>query len=265
MPGTKVFCFMLSMPERSAVDRLQSFRDFVTNVYHSTAIVLFCNRPVPVHQIDIDQYWSNALSLLSVTEIETANRFYRDINRRDYVFAHAILRLLLSMQCGVDSKEIRFATGKYGKPVLAFPANGVCFNLSYGDGLLVIALSESAVGLDIEKLRSDIDIIAISRRYFAAEEQSFMDAATIEEKRERFFWLWSRKEALIKAAGTGLDTLASFSTMGSFVIVHNEFGQVRNFFLYSFSPLREHSFAIAIQLFSVLIDSRHFIDDTNLP
>jgi 4'-phosphopantetheinyl transferase len=58
------------------------------------------------------------------------------------------------------------------------------------------------VGVDIQRLRDDLDVVAMSARYFTRPETSFVAAA---ERRAgqlaRFARLWARKEACVKASG----------------------------------------------------------------
>lgn len=251
--SAKVFYFLLGMRGRLAPNRILPFRDVVANAFHNaTGIASQYDESISADHIDIDSHWDEALSLLSFVEVESAKRFYRDTNRRAYVFAHAILRLLLAMRCDVDPKAIRFARGIYGKPILEYPSCGVHFNLSYGDGAFAIALSDIAVGMDIERLRGDIDVLAISRRYFVVDEQMFLEAATAEERLGRFFGLWTRKEALVKAAGTGLDAMGSFSVMEGLITAQDEFGQAGDFFIHTLDSVSGHAFALAVREFSAV-------------
>lgn len=85
--------------------------------------------------------------------------------------------------------------GPHGKPFLP---GGPHFSLSHSGRLAVLAVSEAAVGVDVEKPRPVSESVA--RRYFQPEEQSWM----AENPTDRFFRLWTRKEAVLKCCGRGL-------------------------------------------------------------
>jgi 4'-phosphopantetheinyl transferase len=60
------------------------------------------------------------------------------------------------------------------------------------------------VGVDVEQIRENFDHEAIARRFFSRQEQrQFAELAAAEKYRE-FFRCWTRKEAYIKAEGSGL-------------------------------------------------------------
>ena len=61
-----------------------------------------------------------------------------------------------------------------------------------------------ALGVDVEQLRDNFDHDAIARRFFSEEEQRQLAALAPPERYYGFFRCWTRKEAYIKAQGTGL-------------------------------------------------------------
>lgn len=93
-----------------------------------------------------------------------------------------------------------------GKPRLA---GGPEFSLSHSGERVLCALSDRAVGADIQQLRPYKP--ALARRFFTGEE-----AAWLEEQREQdmaFSLLWSLKESYVKFLGSGIAGahLASFT------------------------------------------------------
>jgi 4'-phosphopantetheinyl transferase len=66
------------------------------------------------------------------------------------------------------------------------------FSLSHSGEFTAVAVSETPVGLDIEKLRP-IDAAAVSRRFFGKEIAD----------RAAFFSEWTKREAAIKRDGYG--------------------------------------------------------------
>jgi len=87
-----------------------------------------------------------------------------------------------------------------GKPHCADPA-APFFNLSHGGEWVGVAFSSrQPVGLDVEDSMRRAQFPAIADRYYGPSEQ----ARVRERGREGFFEVWTRKEAVVKATGTGL-------------------------------------------------------------
>jgi 4'-phosphopantetheinyl transferase len=74
----------------------------------------------------------------------------------------------------------------------------------------VIGGSNQFLGIDIEQIKPGIDFINISKDYFSPKEQQlifFFDR--IVDQNQAFFEIWTRKEALLKAIGIGINTKLS--------------------------------------------------------
>ena len=95
--------------------------------------------------------------------------------------------------------------------------------------------------------RDDIDLEGIAQRFFTVDEQACLNSASPDEKKERFFYLWTRKEALVKAAGTGLDAITSVSVLDAMVKMADEFGVMGEYSLHTLSPPSGYSLALALQ------------------
>lgn len=134
-----------------------------------------------------------------------ADRYLRREDSMRCVAADALLRYAL----GTDRYTLE--TTENGKPFLRGRAD-FHFNLSHAGKWVVIAYGDSPVGVDVEELRTDTDLEAIARRFFAAGEQNAVREA--EDKRRRFFEIWTAKESWLKYLGTGLKKdLTSFSVL----------------------------------------------------
>jgi len=148
-----------------------------------------------------------ALAVLSRDERLRHSQFVFDRDRRDYAAAHALLRWSLSRYASVAPEAWQFRNGANGKPLIAGDSGvlPLAFNLSHTHGLVACAIAVHAdVGVDVESVTRAVDE-GVSRRFFAATEQAEIGrAATPRERAERFFELWTLKEAYIKAIGLGL-------------------------------------------------------------
>ena len=163
------------------------------------------------HQVDV---WRISLDLrsaavkslkstLSEEESQRAARFYFPEDRIRYIIAHSSLRNILSRYLNCNPDQLNFSTNEYGKPAL--DGHNLEFNLSHSGEFALIAMSgEQKVGVDVERIRSDIELESMARRFFSSNEVSELMTLPSEEREIGFFNCWTRKEAYIKAQGLGL-------------------------------------------------------------
>ena len=131
-----------------------------------------------------------------------ADRFHFDDDRNTWLFCHTLLRLVLASELGIKHSALKIIADKNNKPWL--DGNDLFFNISHTRDAFVFAVSSSSrVGIDIEKIKPAFDFRAIIRNFFSDEEARFI-MADPGRSRELFFLLWTRKEALLKALGTGI-------------------------------------------------------------
>ncbi|HEX5054965.1 MAG TPA: 4'-phosphopantetheinyl transferase superfamily protein [Gammaproteobacteria bacterium] len=77
-----------------------------------------------------------------------------------------------------------------------WPASGRDFNISHSECLLACALADDGqVGIDVEYIRPLNDAARMFEQILAPQEHPALDA--------EFFQYWTRKEAVIKAEGSG--------------------------------------------------------------
>lgn len=69
----------------------------------------------------------------------------------------------------------------------------------------MLALSSvGMVGVDVEQVRPIEDMDALVNRFFSRREKTAFQTVPKTEKPPAFFNLWTRKEAFLKAVGTGI-------------------------------------------------------------
>ena len=132
-----------------------------------------------------------------------------------FLGARVLVRTMLSQwDRTVAPSEWRFESGASGKPMVVAPqrASDVHFNVAHTNGLVVAAVSNVPVGVDVEDRRRDARIEKIARRFFAPEEADWVLALPERERRAAFFEVWVMKEAVVKSRGHALgDHLASLA------------------------------------------------------
>ncbi|HOD35365.1 MAG TPA: 4'-phosphopantetheinyl transferase superfamily protein [Syntrophales bacterium] len=144
---------------------------------------------------------------LSIDESMKAERFRFERDRNRFIAARGILRLILGGYLGIKPSTLQFYYEKNGKPRLknAFSNTDIRFNLSHSEGLaLYVFTCGHEVGVDIEYIREMPEMDLIAEQAFSERDRAPWGALPESEKRERFFNLWVRKEALLKATGDGL-------------------------------------------------------------
>jgi len=148
--------------------------------------------------------------LLSEDERVRAARFKVEEPRRSFIVSRGFLRTILAEALGCGPETIRFGEGEHGKPFLAgmHSESGIEFNVSHSGEVFLYAVSRGrTLGVDVEWKKEERAIEKLAHRYFApAEARSLLEEARPEERLDSFYRCWTRKEAYLKARGTGLTT-----------------------------------------------------------
>ena len=143
---------------------------------------------------------------LSESERARAEKIALASKRQEFVVARGLLRQMLSRVAGLTAAErgLEFQQDGRGKPGLA-GGGPIAFNLSHSQGLALAALTIGGnVGVDLEQIRPEGDWQALARRFFTAAESRAIDACSPARRARAFFACWTRKEAFVKAAGSGI-------------------------------------------------------------
>ena len=113
------------------------------------------------------------------------------------------LSRLLSLYTGQPEKSIQLAKSEHGKPFL--PDSDLQFNLSHSVDLALYAFARGRdVGVDVERESRKVKAIEIAERFFSESEREYLRQLPEEQLPVAFLRTWTRKEALLKALGTGI-------------------------------------------------------------
>jgi 4'-phosphopantetheinyl transferase len=160
---------------------------------------------------------------LAATERARAAGFVYWRDRRRFVARRTILRKILSRYLDCPSTDVRFIYHAQGKPALHPDGNAIPirFNLSQSRDLAVYAFSWREVGIDVEAIRRDIKAEDIATRLFSSSEVAQFRSTAPDQKTERFFLCWTRKESYVKGLGAGLSLpLNSFTVSLTAQLLH---------------------------------------------
>jgi 4'-phosphopantetheinyl transferase len=142
--------------------------------------------------------------VLDEDERRRGRRFVREDDRRRFVVAHAVTRVVLSRYLREPAGFLRFDKNAHGKPSLAAPGQSLQFSLAHSGELALIAVSDGrAVGVDIESERP-LEALDLARRFFSQSEHETLRSLPPDEQLAAFYRCWTRKESFIKALGVGL-------------------------------------------------------------
>ncbi len=164
---------------------------------------------VQVARIDFD--WrvslaSPAYAALSDAERARAARYLRHEDAVRSAATRVALRDVLGAALGVAPRDIEIVVDASGRPSLD-PAHraSLDFNVSHaGDHALIAWAGAGRVGVDIESCNRTTDWRALTAEVCAATEAAYLDGLPPAARAGAFMRVWSAKEALLKALGTGI-------------------------------------------------------------
>lgn len=149
-----------------------------------------CQQPQPYELL---------LECLNEDERELSLKYRRPQDQLRFVYGRWALRFWLGLILGQTPEEVVLKLGPYGKPML--PDNdGPHFNLSHAGNYILLGLHDTcAVGVDIEQAKLPVPL-EVMQGVFSLEEQRLCQEGRDVDK---FYALWTAKEAILKAWGTG--------------------------------------------------------------
>lgn len=161
-----------------------------------------------VWYLDLDALADAELTAcLSAIERARTERLRGERLRRRMGAARAALRHLVGAATGVEAAAVSLAHGPFGKPRLADAEAGVEFNLAHSGARALVALNATwPVGVDLEPLADADDLLEIAERVFSPAERAALADRPSAGQAAAFTRCWTRKEAYVKALGTGFGT-----------------------------------------------------------
>ncbi|MEV7510496.1 4'-phosphopantetheinyl transferase superfamily protein [Streptomyces sp. NPDC089922] len=155
---------------------------------------------------------SRHASVLDAAERARLAAFRAPAERDRYLVAHVAVRTLLGECLGIAPGAVRLTRepctdcgGPHGRPVVA-DATGVHFSLSHAGDLVAVAVAAVPVGVDVEELPPPAVVARTAPAALHPGELAALAALPEDERPAAFARCWTRKEAYLKATGTGLNT-----------------------------------------------------------
>jgi 4'-phosphopantetheinyl transferase len=142
--------------------------------------------------------------ILSDDEHEVARRFCWESDRIRYIVTRGTLRVILGTYLHRPPRSLRFEYGSGGKPAVqsSVPLH---FNVSHSHHRALVAVcGHSELGVDLERERPLPELATIISGVCSVCERASLATLAAENRLAVFYRCWTRKEAVLKAAGTGL-------------------------------------------------------------
>jgi len=166
--------------------------------------------------------------LLAPEEMVRADRLLDLHKKKQFIVTRTQLRKILGKYQKIEANQIKFQYNPHGKPALDESLHPtVEFNLSHSGHWGVLAvIAKFAIGIDLEKVDTEMLFSQLADRYFNADEKLQLAQYPPERQRRGFYRLWTQKEALLKLDGIGFQAKPSGESFfkmrnlyGSFVSV----------------------------------------------
>jgi 4'-phosphopantetheinyl transferase len=191
--------------------------------------------------------------ILSEDEKKKAAKFKFDIHREQSIISRGILRMLLGKYLKKHPHDLEFGYTEYDKPFLKSPSS-LQFNVSHSGNQAAFAFVQDVeIGVDIEKIKSDFDVMDIAQHFFSSYEIQSLQALPEKDRVAGFYRCWTRKESFIKAKGSGLSfPLTSFTVSlnveyAEILITEWDLRENDEWKLFSFRPFKGYIGALSVR------------------
>lgn len=160
-----------------------------------------------------DSEYEKWFSLMTKEKQERVSK-YKDIERRKCsVAGEKLVKEYIGNALNIVPESLEILTDINGKPYIKNCK--IHFNISHCENMLAYAFSDEEIGIDIERIRPIS--LNILKRFFSEEEQEYVlghtptqdDYKKCEntETLERFYRIFTLKEAICKKSGIGIKDL----------------------------------------------------------
>ncbi len=180
-----------------------------------------------------DSEFERGYAMMSEARKKAVLRYRGEKDRKRTVLGEMLARRGISEARGISERDIIFGRHDSGKP---FAKNvDIEFNISHSKDMVVCAVSDDKIGIDVEFIR-DMDMritkIACTERdkeyIFGCKDADIESIVPDEAMILRFFRLWTAKEAFFKYNGSGIVGLkkVDYSDIEPYCEAHLEGGYI---------------------------------------
>ena len=113
------------------------------------------------------------------------------------------IETVLARYLAVEPRSLTLTRSPLGKPRLLGAPFG--FSLAHSGDATLVAITEARdVGVDVERIRAGADRWSLVDHALTPRERLELENVPRARRADAFLSMWTRKEALLKAAGVGL-------------------------------------------------------------
>jgi len=125
---------------------------------------------------------------------------------RLFLISRVLVKTVLADKLGISPHEVNIELHPNGKPFVR-GSKAVYFNLTHSADVIILAVTEEGeIGVDIERVDREFDWIRVDSVLAASEIEWIRVNELIDpfSVYQRFFQIWTLKEAYIKCTGDGM-------------------------------------------------------------
>jgi phosphopantetheinyl transferase len=150
------------------------------------------------------RFSGDAAALLDPAERSRAERMKHAHDRQARTLAYALHRVFIGALLGIDPRQVPLARDVRGRPVLQ--GSRWRTSLSHAHDVVAFAAApDGAVGIDVEPGDSAARTPGIADEILHPSERRGLEGLDRASLGRELLATWCRKEAFLKASGTGLD------------------------------------------------------------
>lgn len=186
-----------------------------------------------------------------------------------------MLQQVISNYLGVMPENVEIVRGSAGKPYLGASSERrkIHFNFTDSGSIALIAVAmDRQIGIDVEQIRFRVDLSALIDKAATPAERAHLLVTAGSARRRLFNRYWVRKEAYLKAVGTGLlfpmnrvDVSLSFHQRNQTVTVPLVDGQRESWTIYDVPLPGTGGLALAALAVEGFSEEHRTVRDTGLP
>ncbi|MBJ8502858.1 MULTISPECIES: 4'-phosphopantetheinyl transferase family protein [Acinetobacter] len=160
----------------------------------------------PVSRVPQDHLvLSHYLGFLSLAEKLRYDQYHPKAARL-FLISRVLVKTVLADKLGISPHEVNIQLHPNGKPFVE-GSKAVYFNLSHSANIIVLAVTEAGeIGIDVEQVDREfewrrVDSVLASSEIEWIKQNELIDPSSVYQ---RFFQIWTLKEAYIKCTGEGM-------------------------------------------------------------
>ncbi len=112
---------------------------------------------------------------------------------------------MMARYLGCSASDVALRVGPHGKPELAAPGQSLQFNVAHSGPLLLAAFGRGpGLGVDIERMPEAWPLEGLDAGVLSPAEMQVLAQASPRDRQDQFLAYWVRKEAVLKAEGSGM-------------------------------------------------------------